>query len=185
MASERDNSPVQISQSDFNLEGLIETFVGDPEFRDRLQAAAVLIIPTYRLSEYPGPLFPDTTRDVLQCLQEGLGDIVVVDAAVRDEDYKPLALYSEELIIPALYIAHRVLLPLVINLLGAFIYEHLKATGGPKPQDNAKCEIHYHDANGKLLNLNYDGPANTLERVVQETLGGSEPPENDDERRAS
>ena len=177
-----DNFPVQISQSTFNIEGLLASFVGDPEFRERLQTAAVLIIPTYRPSDHPGPLFPDTTRDVLQCLQEGLGDRAVVDAAVLDEDYEPFALYSSEVILPALYLTKIGLLPLVINVLGAFLHDHLKGRGGPKPEDKAKCEVHYQDASGKLFELKYDGPADTLVQVVQEALGGSEPLPNDEER---
>ena len=185
MALGNENSPTQISNSSFDLGSLLETFVGDPEFRDRLQAAEVLIIPTYRPSEHDGPLFPDTTRDVLQCLQEGLGDQAVVDAAVHDEDYRPFALYSADVFLPVLYIAEKVLLPLVISLLGSFIHDHLRNRGGPKPEDNAKCEIHYKDANGKLLELKYDGPAATLEQVVQQALGESEPPPKNEEDNPS
>ena len=178
MATGNENSLIQISSSSLDLDALLATFGGAPEFRDRLQSAAVVIVPTNRPLEHDGPLFPDTTRGVLQCLQEGLRDQAVVDAAVHDEDYNPFALYSADVFLPALYVAEKTLLPLVISLLGSFIQEHLRNRGGPKPEDKAKCEIHYEDASGKLLEINYDGPAATLERVIRQALGESGPPED-------
>ena len=117
MSQESRPDSAEISPSEFDKGTLLASFDAYPEFRRALQSATVLIIPSYLEPEYEGPLFPATTQEVFGRLREIPDDNVRVDAAIRDEDYSEYQYFSDAVILPALFVAKDVLLPLVIGVL--------------------------------------------------------------------
>ena len=165
----RGSASIHVSQSSLDRSVLLARFDRDPAFRNRLQNAAVLIVPTDLRPQYDGPVFPDTTREVFSHLQEGLGDSSIVDAAVRDEDYLEYQFNSEHVILPVLFV-EIALVPFVISLLASYVHDRLKRGRGRAADDSVASEVHFRDKNGKQFSLTYEGPVDTYERVVSQAF---------------
>ena len=178
-STERGSSSINVSASTLEVDALIASFDSDPELRDSLQNASVLIIPTDIRPEYEGPAFPETTFEVMERLRESLGDHndSTVEAAAHDEPYAELAYRSELIILPTLCIVDKILLPIVVSCLASLINDFLKSRGGPKTEDRVTCDIHFIRENNetRLSVLNYDGPADTFERAISQCLADSGP----------
>ena len=170
MVTEGDRALVQISPSALDVDDLIATFDDSIEFRDRLREAAVLIIPTDLRPEYEGPVFPRGTPEVFRYLSDNMDNYAIVEAAILDEDYIEFEHRSETLILPVIFIAKDVLLPLVVNLLGSFIHELLKTRRVQESEPTVKSKVHYERADGGKFLLEYEGPADTFEKVVLQEI---------------
>lgn len=197
MSEQHESPTVRISQSSFDLDSLVASFDDDPELKNNLQMADVVILPTDLSPEYEGPAFPISTHGVFQRLRRELGDGATVEAAVSEEDWAEFEYRSEtDIILPALYVAEKVLLPLVIGILASFIHDHLKGRKGQPSDYKVKSKFHFkrtpHDV---VLDAEYDGPADTFERVTKEQLRAlgipvdedrvSDPEENDDDPQSN
>lgn len=170
MFAKDDTSPLETSESTLDIDVIIASFNGDPELKDALHAATVLIVPTDLSPEYERPAFPNSTKDVYHLLREALGDRATVEALVCDDDYAEFAYHSEQLILPNLYIVDNVVLPLVISLLASYLFDLLKTRGDQNDDHKVKSEIHFVDRNGTQLSFKYDGPAVTYEQVMMQTF---------------
>ena len=115
MITPGDNSSVEVSESTLAIDELVASFEGDTEFEHNLQTATVLIVPSNLGPEHKGPAFPQGTRDVFFVLRERLGDGASVEAAVREEDYVEFAFHSDEIILPIVFFASTVLMPLPLT----------------------------------------------------------------------
>ena len=145
------------------------------EFRDRLREAAVLIIPTDLRPEYEGPVFPIGTSEVFRYLSDNMDNHAIVEAAILDEDYIEFEHRSETLILPVIFIAKDVLLLLVVNLLGSFIHERLKTRRVQESEPTVKSKVHYERADGEKFLMDYEGPADTFEKIVLQEIKDSGP----------
>ena len=171
MITQGDDPVVQVSESTLPVDELVASFQGYADLEHNLQTATVLIVPTDLCPEYMGPAFPQSTRDVFFILREKLGDRASVEAAVREEDYVEFAFRSDEIILPIVYLASHVLIPLAISILGSFLYDRLKdrrRIEGAK----VKSEVHFKTRDGSQLFLKYEGPVDTFERVTMQHLRG-------------
>ena len=166
MAADGDRDIIQVSPSNLELDDLIATFNDAPEFQDRLKRAVVLVIPTDLLPQYEGPVFPNLTPQVFRFLREKLQHYGIVEAAILDEDYVEFEYRSEEIILPAIFIAKAILIPMVINLLSSLVYDRFKTRRGDESQPNVSCRLHWTGPNGKIFFIDYNGPASTFEQVV-------------------
>ena len=174
------NHSIQMGASDLDINAVLAEFDDDPEFKSELQSADVLLIPTslsllldlhgsvvlQNLSpEREGPTFPETTRQIFDMLSTGLGEHATVNAAVKDDDYSEFALRSADVILPILFIANAILLPLVVNILGRFLYEWLSRRGGNKGEVTVRSELHFRKGD-TLLSYKYEGPADKYEQEM-------------------
>ena len=165
MHSSSESASVQVSESTLDMKELLAPYGTEPAFKNRLQNAAVLIVPTDLRPQYYGPVFPDTTREVFQHLRAGLDGIASVDALVRDEEFVDFQFNSEEMNLPVLLV-QSALVSLVINILASYIYDRLRIVPGEKSDGRVKSELHIKDGLGAQTLLRYDGPADTFETVV-------------------
>ena len=163
-----DSPSVQTDVSDLDTNKVFECFNDDPSFKADLQAATVLLVPSDLRPEYEGPVFPTSTREVFRLLSEKLDGQAVVNAAVRDEDYIEFSYRSEDILLPILYIANSVLLPLVISVLGSYLYNCLKRPNGEQSDGTVKSELHFMKGDETQLYFKYEGPADTFERIALE-----------------
>ena len=121
------------------------------------------------------PISDRNTKDLLflcpperffRHLRVGFAEKGTVEAAVRDEDFKEFEYRFDVLIIPVIYISSYVLVPLVVNLLGGYIYDKFKN----RASGTVKSEIHYTDPSGAQVSFKYEGSADTYEKVSTEHL---------------
>lgn len=170
MVAEGGEALVQIYPSELDIDVLMATFDDNPEFQNGLRSATILIIPTDVRPDYDGPVFPNTTPEVIRFLKENLDDQVIVDAAILDEDYIEVAYHSETVILPVIFLAETGLLPLVVKLLGSYIHDRLKKRRVPSSEATVKSKIHHVGPNGRKFLLEYEGPAGTFERVALQKI---------------
>ena len=161
---------VDWSVSKLDVEALVASLGDDPELQNNLQAASVLIIPTDIGREHEGPVFPNTTREVYQRLREELDESAIVEAAVRDEDYEEFLFHSDDIILPVLFIAREILVPVVVSILASYIYDRLRKRGEQSAKSTVKSKIHVMRRNQDPMLIEYDGPAETFERSFLQIL---------------
>lgn len=166
---------IQVTSSHLDLSALLASFASEPNFKQQLESTDVLIIPTDLGKEHGGSAFPQITRDVFQCLREKLSGRATVDAAVRDADYVEFGYHSETIILPIIYIAEHVLLPLVIGILAAMIRDRLR---NRSKSTRVTSELHFKGQGGNLLFFKYDGPAKEFEKLILDSLQKLDTPPN-------
>ena len=165
-----DSPSVQTSASELDINKLFEGFNNDPSFKSELQTASVLLIPSDLKPEYEGPVFPTSTREVFGRLSRELDGQAIVNATVKDEDYFEFEYRSEDILLPIIFVANSVLLPLVITVLGSFLYDCLKRPNGEKAEGTVKSELHFVTGDEEQLHFKYEGPADTFERIALQKL---------------
>ena len=165
MITDKDIAESEVSKSTLEVDTLVSSFHGDPELEQALQSATVLIVPTDLSPEYKSAAFPESTRDVFCYMRGKLGNRGSVEAATKDEDYVEFAYHSEQVILPILYVAEAVLLPIVFSILGSYLYDRLKGRQRTN-EGKVKSEVHFKNRDGTQLKFKYDGPASTYERVA-------------------
>ena len=163
-------SPIVVSTSSLAIDELIASFEENVTFRNTLKEADVLLVPTDLRPQYDSPVFPITTRTVFKRLQEGLGESLMVEAAVLDNDYFEYEYRSEQIILPVLFVAQHVLVPLVVDLIVLYIHDILASRGNTNLDITVQSEFHFKDASGKQLSLKYDGPADVYERTLSQHI---------------
>ena len=161
---ERNNTRlIEVSASSLDIGAILASFSDDAGLGKSLRSASVLIVPTDLGSEYDGPAFPLSTREVLRHLRAGFAEKALVEVAVRDKDYKEFDYRSDSLILPVLYIFGDILVPLAVSLLGAYIYDKFKNRLGTDASATVKSEIHFTDPPGAQVSFKYEGSASTYE----------------------
>ena len=175
MSSEKRATTIDLLTSCLDMDALVQSFDSEPDLQSSLKAATVLILPSHLGSEHEGPVFPSTTQDIFHGLRDGLADTAIVDAAIRDEDYTEYRFRTDTILLPVLFIATQVLLPIVINILSNYIDGHLRNRGKQKEDSDVESEIHFIDEKrGIQLCLKYKGPADAFERVALKSLRDNE-----------
>ncbi len=160
---------IEVSKSTFDLDSLITSFDGYPDFKAGLQSAEVLIIPSDLSPEYDGPVFPNTTSQVFQSLKTGLEGHAVVDVAIRDEDYVNFEFLSDDVILPVVFVAKEVFLPLIVNLIASYLHPRI-ANRERQSDARVKSEIHVDTDKGVRYHIKYEGPVESFERIALKAL---------------
>ena len=164
---DQSNTPlIEVSTSTLDIDTISASFADNADLSESIRSASVLIVPTDLGSEYEGPAFPLSTREVFRHLRVGFAEKGAVEAAVRDEDFKEFEYRFDVLILPVIYISSYVLVPLAVNLLGGYIYDKFKN----RASGTVKSEIHYTDPSGAQVSFKYEGSADTYEKVSTEHL---------------
>ena len=170
MQEQTNMADVEISLSVIDIEAIIAAISEDQDLRESLSNASIIIVPTDLGSDYEGPAFPLSTREIFRELSVGLADRGTVEATISDDDYRAFDFRSDLLLLPVLFIADNVLLPLGISILGAFIFEKFKNRNRASGTPSVKAEIHFKDSTGRQLSYKYDGPSSTFEEVTERQL---------------
>lgn len=161
MASDHSGPVCLVESSGFNIEEFINTAGGPNEFRSSLQNASVLLLPSNLPEEGIDPVFPDTTPYIFDLLKENLKDTASVDAAIHDDKYEEFQYLSDDLILPVIFVANGIVLPLVITILGNYLYDHFTKGRWSSAKTNVKGKLYFKGKNGESLSLEYEGPADT------------------------
>ena len=170
MEDQRKKPLIQVVPSTLSIEPIVNSLVGEADLYESLRSASVLILPTDLSPEFEGPAFPLSTREIFGLLKGGLGNRWRVEAAVRDEEYKEFDYRSDALILPVIFVTSSILIPLVINLVGNYLYDKLKLREGSGVSATVKSEIHFVDPSGAQVTYKYDGPASTYEKLSEDHL---------------
>ena len=170
MKEQNNIAEVVISPSAINIDAIIASISDNDDLRESLSTAATIVLPTDLGSDYEGPAFPLSTREIFRELKIGLGDMGTVEATVSDDDYRAFDFRSDELLLPVLFIADTVLLPLGISILGAYLFDKFKNRSRSSGTPSVKAEVHFTGPTGRQVSYKYEGPSSTFEEVSERHL---------------
>jgi len=160
---------IQLTASEKGLEyWLARPYVG-PELAPQLRNAAILLVPREGFREHAGPVFPAQTEVLLEFLKTKAPAGLGVDICIKDDEYHELALHHDELSLATIFVTS-VLLPVVVDLVSEYLKTRvLTRKKGAQlrirflTQDTAADKTH-------VTAWDYEGPADTFERLMKERL---------------
>ena len=178
MSAQQSSPYVQITESFLDIGYYLASVQADPKLYETVLAADLLILPTDLSSEDAGYAYPAGTPLLFEAFQQQLAGRGIVEATIRDEDYCEFAYYSDDIIIPIMFIAKEALLPIAVDVIATLIRDKFNNRSDPQ----LKSEIHYRNRDGSQWELKYDGPASAFERVVSNLLAQRDSPPEKNER---
>ena len=171
------NPIIKISHSALDVRPFLVSCEADfEEVGEHFPTNCVIILPSDH-REFIA--FPEGTRELFYYLRDSLHEGITIDVAARDEDYAEIALHSEDIILPALYVAGHALLPIVIDILSAYISKFIWK--GDDKDGTVSSTVHFVARNGATFTMEYDGPASTFENAVMEMLNRLDDPQPEEE----
>lgn len=157
------------STPELSIDEVIASAGGTAAFRENLQRASVLLIPSGVGSEFDEPVFPEDTVDVFRLLKARLPHDVSTDIAVDDADYMSFAFKSEEIILPTVFVVKELLIPTVTAILAEYIRHRLPHRNRKEHDATVECEIRSRSSSSEY-SLKYRGPASTFETTLSEQV---------------
>ena len=130
-----------------------------------IKKANVLLIPNEHLKSDIGITFPETTNDFLDFLQDKADESFKPDIAVSDSDFKKYIMHSAEIQF-ATIICKEFVLPIIIGLITAFLYDRLKQSLKRAEELTAEITIYVQNGQNKSLKLHYKGPISDFENTL-------------------
>ncbi len=142
--------------------------------RDSVAKASIVIVPQEGIRDYPGPVFPVGTDELLAAFRKKLPSGIECEIAIEDEDYREVALYGDIITLPQLIVAS-VVVPLAVNILSQYIWD-LVAKRKDKPDVKATFVVDRStDSAQTSTTLSYEGPAETFEKAILQAFRDVEP----------
>ena len=166
MKQHSDSGLIEVSASELDIDAIVASFANEGGLNESVRIASVLVLPTDLGSEYKGPAFPVSTPFVFRHLKAGFAEKATVEVAVRDKDYREFEYLSDSVILPVIYVANHILLPLLVSLLGTFLYSRFES----RSSGTVKSEVHFTDPTGAQVYFKYEGPASSYQKVAADHL---------------
>lgn len=159
---------INISDTDITFEHIYQKEYLPVEYLDDIKKANVLLIPNESFRDEGDILFPETTREFLEFLQEESGDEVTADIAVSDEKFQRIELHSAAIEI-ATMIVDSVLFNIAAGLITSFLYDLIKKYHR-KPEDtSAKVKIISEETKTKKSKMIvYEGPVSGVKDALEQ-----------------
>lgn len=130
-----------------------------------VKEATVLLIPNEHLNSNIGLTFPENTNDFLVFLQDRADKVFKPDIAVADKDFKKYIMHSAVVQL-ATIVCTAIVLPIVINLVSAYLYDLLKRDLKTDEELSAEITLYIQKGQGKSLKLHYKGPVSGLKDTL-------------------
>ncbi len=137
----------------------------DPETREALERASIVLVPDEGFRDYAGPVFPDATVDFFQFLREHAPSSADVAIATEDTGYKEVVLHSDIVRLATLFVEYAAA-PIAVHLIGAYLKDFLTSRFG---RAEARTTIVVHRKEGareQTVRISYEGPAQNVEAAL-------------------
>lgn len=128
-----------------------------------LASADALIVPVKDFREGVPYVFHQDTIALFRYLEENLSGQLKIEICANDDEYVEISLHSGAIRISRLVLTW-VIAPLVLNVLGDYIYDRLKAN----PMDLVEASIVVQDHQCKNFNFEFQGPAKDFHLLASE-----------------
>lgn len=153
--------------SDFEHWSSIESLPS--QIRRAIRQAEFVIVPDEGFRDYAGPVFPVGTEDLFQFVRDRIGDPSTVEIAVEDVNYKEVALHFEVITLATILVKW-VVAPVAVKLLADYLIKRLGSRFA-NAEVRASITVDQGDATTrKAVQISYEGPAQTFERTMGETI---------------
>lgn len=138
------------------------------ETKQKLRGAKILIIPQddYQLAENR-VLFPSGTIDLFRYFTEHVDSDIEINICIEERDYQEIGLHADIYFI-AQIILYDFCFPLVVGLLGSYIYDLLK---GKNDDTIIKSKIIViNEKDKQSVEYSYTGPASEYEKSINQAI---------------
>lgn len=167
MTHEINYKKVQIIDSDLTFEKIYEKKYIPSEYLDEIKKANLLIVPNENFRKKGDVLFPETTREFFEYIQDHPNDEIVADIAISDDNFQRIELHSAVIEV-ATIIVNVVVLPIAINMISNYLYDLIKKYHR-KPEDtSARLKIISEETKTKKTKIiSYEGPVSEVKETLE------------------
>ena len=167
MTHEINYKKVQIIDSDLTFEKIYEKKYIPSEYLDEIKKANLLIVPNENFRKKRDVLFPETTREFFEYIQDHPNDEIVADIAISDDNFQRIELHSAVIEV-ATIIVNVVVLPVAINMISNYLYDLIKKYHR-KPEDtSARLKIISEETKTKKTKIiSYEGPVSEVKETLE------------------
>lgn len=167
MVHEINYKKVQIIDSDLTFEKIYEKKYIPSEYLDEIKKANLLIVPNENFRKEGDVLFPETTREFFEYIQDHPNDEIVADIAISDDNFQRIELHSAVIEV-ATIIVNVVVLPVAINMISNYLYDLIKKYHR-KPEDtSARLKIISEETKTKKTKIiSYEGPVSEVKETLE------------------
>lgn len=167
MTHEINYKKVQIIDSDLTFEKIYEKKYIPSEYLDEIKKANLLIVPNENFRKKGDVLFPETTREFFEYIQDHPNDEIVADIAISDDNFQRIELHSAVIEV-ATIIVNVVVLPVAINMISDYLYDLIKKYHR-KPEDtSARLKIISEETKTKKTKIiSYEGPVSEVKETLE------------------
>lgn len=137
------------------------------EYLDEIKKANLLIVPNENFRKKGDVLFPETTREFFEYIQDHPNDEIVADIAISDDNFQRIELHSAVIEV-ATIIVNVVVLPVAINMISNYLYDLIKKYHR-KPEDtSARLKIISEETKTKKTKIiSYEGPVSEVKETLE------------------
>ena len=167
MTHEINYKKVQIIDSDLTFEKIYEKKYIPSEYLDEIKKANLLIVPNENFRKKGDVLFPETTREFFEYIQDHPNDEIVADIAISDDNFQRIELHSAVIEV-ATIIVNVVVLPVAINMISNYLYDLIKKYHR-KPEDtSARLKIISEETKTKKTKIiSYEWPVSEVKETLE------------------
>lgn len=170
---------IEIEETDITFDSIYDKPFIPQDYIEDIKKADILIIPEENFREEGDVLFPKTTREFLEYLQEQIPKDMSVDIAISDEDFRKIELHSD-LVNVATIIVSSTAFSIACSMVASFLYDMAKKLL-KRPQDlNAKVKIISEETKTKKTkSITYEGPVSGIKEALEQASKDLFKDEND------
>lgn len=170
---------IEIEETDITFDSIYDKPFIPQDYIEDIKKADILIIPKENFREEGDVLFPETTREFLEYLQEQIPKDMSVDIAISDEDFRKIELHSD-LVNVATIIVSSTAFSIACSMVASFLYDMAKKLL-KRPQDlNAKVKIISEETKTKKTkSITYEGPVSGIKEALEQASKDLFKDEND------
>lgn len=170
---------IEIEETDITFDSIYDKPFIPQDYIEDIKKADILIIPKENFREEGDVLFPKTTREFLEYLQEQIPKDMSVDIAISDEDFRKIELHSD-LVNVATIIVSSTAFSIACSMVASFLYDMAKKLL-KRPQDlNAKVKIISEETKTKKTkSITYEGPVSGIKEALEQASKDLFKDEND------
>lgn len=171
---------IEIEETDITFESIYDKPFIPQDYVEDIKKADILIIPEENFREEGDVLFPETTREFLEYLQEQIPKDMSVDIAISDENFRKIELHSD-LVNVATIIVSSAAFSIACSLVASFLYDMAKKLL-KRPEDlNAKVKIIFEETKTKKTkSITYEGPVSGIKEALEQASKDLFKDENDE-----
>jgi len=138
------------------------------EGREVLDSALVVFLPSRGKGSHELPVFASGTRELFQYVFRNAPENIPVDVASSDNQYRELAEHADLLVLPTLFLAEPVALPVLLGVISNYLYDKAR-TLLPGRTMEVQSEVLIQSGDG-MVSIKYKGPPDAYRDVVCEAF---------------
>ena len=166
MNHEIKNTSLEIVDTDISFDIIYSKKYIPKGYIEDIKKANFLIIPEENFRGEELLLFPETTREFYEYVQDSHTDDIISDIAISDEDFQKIEMHSATITV-ATIIVEFVVLPIATGLVASFLYDLIKKYHRKDDETTAEVNMIVEDKKAKKSKkITYKGPVSGVKDAL-------------------